>query len=272
MEGWIKLHRKMLDWEWYNDNNTKILFLHLLLTANHKEKKWQGKIIERGQKLTSLQHLAEETHLTLRQVRTSLNKLKSTNEIAIKTTNKYTLITIEKYSSYQNNDQENDIQNDTQNDKQMTNKRQTNDKQMTTNKNEKNIKNEKNEKNEKEVNKKEKKETDFDKLINENFSDEDLKQTVYEFIKMRKTIKKPLTTRGLELMIKKLYQLSNNVDEQIEILNNSIMKNWLGIFPLKKEQKQKTKGSFDDFKEIWEEARLEDEQTRNSTSYNSFSW
>ena len=144
MEGWIKIHRKILEWEWYNDNNTKIVFLHLLLTANHKEKRWKGITILRGQKLTSLQHLAEETHLTLRQVRTSLNKLKSTNEIAIKTTNKYTLVTIEKYSDYQDNTQENDIQNDKQKDKRMTNERQTNDKQMTTNKNEKNDKNDKN--------------------------------------------------------------------------------------------------------------------------------
>lgn len=87
------------------------------------------------------------------------------------------------------------------------------------------------------VNKKEKKkkETDFDKLINKNFTDEELKNTIYEFIKMRKAIKKPLTTRGLELMIKKLYSLSTNIDEQIQILNNSIMNNWQGIFPLKKE-------------------------------------
>jgi len=83
MEGWIKIHRKMLEWEWYNDNNTKILFLHLLLTANHKDKKWQGKIIKRGQKITSIQHLADETNLTVQQIRTSLNKLKSTGEITI---------------------------------------------------------------------------------------------------------------------------------------------------------------------------------------------
>ena len=117
-----------------------------------------------------------------------------------------------------------------------------------------------------------KKETDFDKLINENFSDEKLKTTIYDFIKMRKAISKPLTTRGLELMIERLYKLSQNVDEQIEILNNSIMKNWLGIFPLKKDYKSGNKGSFDDFKEIWEEARIEDEQTGNSTGNNSFSW
>lgn len=88
---------------------------------------------------------------------------------------------------------------------------------------------------------KKKKETELDKLINQNFSNEELKNTVYEFIKMRKAIKKPLTTKGLELMIKKLYKLTNNVGEQIEILNNSIMNNWQGIFLIKKENVTTTK-------------------------------
>ena len=91
------------------------------------------------------------------------------------------------------------------------------------------------------TNKKEKKETEFDSVINENFTDEELKQTIYEFIKMRKAIKKPLTTRGLELMINKLKKMTSNINEQIQILNNSIMNNWLGIFPLKEEEKQKEK-------------------------------
>ena len=124
---------------------------------------------------------------------------------------------------------------------------------------------------EKEKNKK-KTETEFDQLINQNFSDEELKKAIYDFIKMRKAIKKPLTTRGLELMIKKLYQLTTNIDEQIEILNNSIMNNWQGIFPLKKDNKAVNKGNFDDFKELWEEARKEDEQTGNSSNNNTFGW
>ena len=94
MEGWIKIHRKLIEWEWYNDINTKVVFLHLLLTANHKEKKWQGHTILRGQKLTSLEHLSKEVGLSIQQTRTALKKLKSTNEITIKSTNKYTLITI----------------------------------------------------------------------------------------------------------------------------------------------------------------------------------
>lgn len=92
------------------------------------------------------------------------------------------------------------------------------------------------EENRKEKKKKEKKSTEFDELINSNFTDEELRNTVYEFIKMRKAIKKPLTTRGLELMINKLYKLTTNIDEQIEILNNSIMNNWQGIFPLKQKK------------------------------------
>lgn len=121
-------------------------------------------------------------------------------------------------------------------------------------------------------NKKEKKSTEIDVLIDSNFTDDELKNTVYEFIKMRKAIKKPLTTRGLELMIKKLYKITTDINEQIEILNNSIMNNWQGIFPLKQNDNNKNKGGFDDFKEIWEEAKLQDEQTGNHTNNNTFGW
>lgn len=121
-------------------------------------------------------------------------------------------------------------------------------------------------------NKKEKKSTEIDDLINSNFTDDELKNTVYEFIKMRKAIKKPLTTRGLELMIKKLYKITTDINEQIEILNNSIMNNWQGIYPLKQNDNNKNKGGFNDFKEIWEEAKLQDEQTGDHPNNNTFGW
>lgn len=125
MEGWIKLHRKMINWEWYNDINVKVVFLHLLLTANHEDKKWQGIEIKRGQKITSLSHLAEETKLSVKQIRNVLNKLKSTGEITIKGTNKYTIITIVKYNDYQLKEEKEDKQKDTQQDKRRANKGQT---------------------------------------------------------------------------------------------------------------------------------------------------
>lgn len=112
MEGWIKLHRKMINWEWYNDINVKVVFLHLLLTANHEDKKWQGIEIKRGQKITSLSHLAEETKLSVKQIRNVLNKLKSTGEITSKGTNKYTIITIVKYNDYQIKEENKDMQTD----------------------------------------------------------------------------------------------------------------------------------------------------------------
>lgn len=118
MQGWISLHRKMLEWEWYGDINTCRLFIHLLLKANHKDNNWRGQLIKKGQLVTGRKVLAEETGLTERQIRTSLTRLKSTNEVTIKTTNKYSVITLVKYNDYQvtniNNDQQNDQQSVTQ--------------------------------------------------------------------------------------------------------------------------------------------------------------
>lgn len=144
MEGWIKVHRKLVDWEWYNDINVKVVFLHLLLTANHKEKQWKGQTILRGQKLTSIEHLADDVGLTIQQTRTALKKLKSTHEITIKTTSKNSLITIEKFNSYQFEADEDNKQNNKQLNNSITNNQQTNNKQITTNKNEKNDNNDKN--------------------------------------------------------------------------------------------------------------------------------
>lgn len=101
MEGWVKLHRKFIDWEWYSDINVKVLFLHLLLVANHEDAKYKGNFIKRGQKLTSVSRLAEETKLTVKQVRIALDKLKMTNEIVTERAKLGTLITIVKYDFYQ---------------------------------------------------------------------------------------------------------------------------------------------------------------------------
>lgn len=119
-----------------------------------------------------------------------------------------------------------------------------------------------------EKDKKKKSKTEIDDLITANFSDKEIIDAIYEFIKMRKAIKKPLTTRGLQLMIKKLYSMTTNIDEQIEIINNSIMNNWQGIFPLKK---NKTNG-FNDFEELWKEAKKQDEQTGNHSSNSNAGW
>ncbi len=101
MTGWVKLHRSFLNWEWYDDINTKILFIHILLKANFIDKNWRGVFIERGSFITSLTHLSNETGLTKKQIRTSLSKLIKTGEIGTEKGTAWTKITVCKYEDYQ---------------------------------------------------------------------------------------------------------------------------------------------------------------------------
>lgn len=135
-KSFIKLHRKMLKWEWYNDINTKVLFIHLLLIANWEDKKWEGNLIKRGQVVTGRKKLSKETGLTEQQIRTSINKLISTNEITTETTNKYTVVTIVKYEDYQQTREK--ITNEITN--KSTFEQPTNNQQVTTTKEYKEIK------------------------------------------------------------------------------------------------------------------------------------
>lgn len=103
--GWIKLHRKITEWEWYTDIPTKTLFIHLLLTANSSPGKWRGIDVPVGAKITSREKLSRETGLSQRQVRTALSHLESTNEVTKSTTSTYTLIQLTNYEKYQLTDQ-----------------------------------------------------------------------------------------------------------------------------------------------------------------------
>lgn len=100
-DGWIKLHRKLTSWEWYTDSKMVHLFLHILLNANHDDNKWRGIEVLRGQLITGINSLSESTGISTQSIRTCLNRLKSTSEITIKSTNKYSVITVCNYDSYQ---------------------------------------------------------------------------------------------------------------------------------------------------------------------------
>ena len=121
--GYIRLDRKILEWEWYSDINTKTIFIHCLLKANWKDAKFCGRVIERGSFVTSLPTLAHESGLSVRSVRTALEHLKSTGEVTVKSTNKYSVVTVVNYDYYQ--------ADDTQTDSQPTVNRQASDRQPT---------------------------------------------------------------------------------------------------------------------------------------------
>jgi hypothetical protein len=126
--GWIKVHRKLTEWEWYDDVNTTRVFLHLLLVANHKDNKWRGIDIKRGQRLTSISALAKETNLSIKNIRTSIKRLKTTNEVASHSTAQHTVFTMVNYDLYQEGANE------------VANEGQAKGKQGATNKNDKNDK------------------------------------------------------------------------------------------------------------------------------------
>lgn len=98
-----------------------------------------------------------------------------------------------------------------------------------------------------------KKESTYDAIIDELVYEE-VKPTVYEFIKMRKLIKKPLTDFALKKLLNKLNRLSADPQTQIEILEKSIMNNWQDVYELKEEKAQKQSNSImDDYRALQEE-------------------
>jgi len=203
--GFIKLHRKLTQWEWYSDINTTRLFTHLLIMSNYEPKKWRGIQINRGEYLTGRIKLSEETGLSQQQIRTSLSKLKSTNEITIKATNKYTIIKLENYCVYQGKET---VEQPT---KQPTNN-QTSNQQVTTTKEGKEIKEDKKEKG----------------VKIPTFIDAELWN---EYLKMRSAKKAKPTEKAIELVIKKLIKFENKkIDAANEALENSIESNYTGVF------------------------------------------
>ena len=101
LNGFVKIHRKLIQWGWYQDNVVKGVFLHLLLTASFKDSPWRGRIIHAGQVVIGSQRMADDLGFTRQQVRTALTKLESTGEITIESTNKYTIVTVVNWEEYQ---------------------------------------------------------------------------------------------------------------------------------------------------------------------------
>lgn len=215
-EGFIKIHRSMLDWEWYKDTNTFALFFHCLLIANWKDGKFMGVAVPRGSFVSSYSQLAEQTNLSVQNVRTAISHLKLTGELTVKSHAKFSVFTVVNYNKYQD---DNRLANT-----QLTDDQQAANRQLTT------IEEYKEKKEKKEV-----------KEIKNKYypNDEKLDQAFSDYVAMRKFIKKPMSDRAVELAIEKLNKLSGgDNDVAIEILNQSVTNSWQGLFPLKDYQQK----------------------------------
>ncbi len=134
MQGWIKLHRMLQQWEWYNDSQTLHVFITVLLNANHEDGRWRGHEVKRGQWITGRKKLSEITGISERSIRTILKRLEDSQELTIKATSKFSLISVIKWDSYQIVEPPID--------QPYANKRPATDQRPTTNKNEENEKKE----------------------------------------------------------------------------------------------------------------------------------
>ena len=87
----------------------------------------------------------------------------------------------------------------------------------------------------KQENKQKNNNSDLEVIVEAYTDNKELKETIFDFIEMRKSIKKKLTERGLRGILNKLDKIALNDYEKIEILENSIMNCWQGVFEIKKE-------------------------------------
>ena len=110
-QGWIKLHRKITEWEWYTETNTFAVFMHLILTCNFKPTKWRGIELQPGETVKAITTLAEETNLSVQTIRTAIKRLKSTRELTQRQHGKHRILKLKSYDAYQlaNTDSNNEL-------------------------------------------------------------------------------------------------------------------------------------------------------------------
>lgn len=115
--GFIKLSDDLPNWAWYGDNNTLSVYIRLLIGAVWRETEYQNTTLQRGQIATTLPKIAKENGITERQARTILDRLKATGRVSVKTTSKFSIITLNNYDCA--------FENVSQSDRQMSGERQT---------------------------------------------------------------------------------------------------------------------------------------------------
>ena len=96
----IKLYRKMTDWEWYSDTNCVRVFLHFLLKANWEDSEYRGTPIPRGSMVIGRLSLSKELGLSERCLRTTINRLRKCHAIDQRSTNQFSVVSVCNFDTY----------------------------------------------------------------------------------------------------------------------------------------------------------------------------
>lgn len=229
-DTWVKLYRNLLEkpiWK-QSTPEQKTILITLLMMVNYtaSEWEWEGKIFtcEPGQIVTSLESIAQKSGkgISIQNVRTALKRFEKLGFLTDESTKSGRIITVENWGKYQGVD----VEPNKEPNKDLTKSQQRANKDLTPKK-------------ERKKGKKGRKEEIYKSVPPE------LHGVIDDFLEMRKQIKSPATERALELMIKKLMDLSEgDTNLAIRILEQSIERGWKTVYPLKEERKNKDDGGF----------------------------
>jgi hypothetical protein len=218
LEGWIKLHRKILDNAIFDNADLLKVWIWCLLKATHEDYTQivglQTVELTKGQFITGRFKGAEELKLNPSTFYKYLKVLEKLNMIVLNSNNKMTVVTVANWGKYQLDKNESCQQNN--------NNVTTKEQQSNTNKNIKNIKNINN----------------IYTLFDSYSDNTDLRQALRDYSIMRNKIKAPLTERAVTLLLNKLDALASTDDLKIKLLENATLSNWKSVYPLKEERQQ----------------------------------
>lgn len=105
-KGWIKLWRKLADWEWYDDIPATRLLVHLLVHVNYEDKNWKGHLIRAGSMAFSWETLSDKSGLSVRQCRTAMKKLEDSGEATRYVAGKFQVVSLVKWEELQSDERE----------------------------------------------------------------------------------------------------------------------------------------------------------------------
>lgn len=94
------------------------------------------------------------------------------------------------------------------------------------------------------INKTTTKSVGFNSLIETFTQNVELRETISDFIKMRKEIKANMTSNAVKLLLNKLSKMARTDEMKIKILEQSIMNSWKGIFEIKDNNYRSKEGNY----------------------------